>query len=449
MKSSHVAVAGGVFVAVLVVCFAAIGFGSKNEAASKPDAVPLAPDLPAAEPKRPAPKPAPAAPAERGYDGTAALARLTPSAAAVIATWTLPAADVREFGDTYRDVRLSGERFVAVSDTGIRVLNARTGEPAGDGVTAAKDFPDTALSPNGDWAVQPTAAGVTRIDTATGKTTKLPATAARSFAGPAGFGSDNGWCAVLGEENGQPALFRVRKGGGAVERIGPYRPNSDRGDASRIGRLHASAEGGRVVVERPAERSPTPRLLSWAPPGPALAPLPAFNAAVHDGVTRFHLSPDGKRAVMFDAATLKVFDLDDGRLLLTHAPGNLKIGGAAFAPNGGRLVIAYATERVDGDVENTGLENVFLPGHAWVLDLAAKDAVGKKLTFADLGIGKGFRRCVLSSDGARLAVVETTGRVHLVDTDRAFGANVLTGAPAAAPAGDAPPVKPIRRVSDS
>ena len=69
--------------------------------------------------------------------------------------------------------------------------------------------------------------------------------------------------------------------------------------------------------------------------------------------------------------------------------------------------------------------------------------------FADLGVGRGFRRCVLSSDGSRLAVVEATGRVHLVDTDRAFGANVLTAAPAAAPTGDAPPVKPIRRMSDS
>ena len=79
----------------------------------------------------------------------------------------------------------------------------------------------------------------------------------------------------------------------------------------------------------------------------------------------------------------------------------------------------------------------------------AKDAVGRKLNFAGLGVGRGFRRCVLSSDGSRLAVVEATGRVHLVDTDRAFGANVLTAAPAAAPTGDAPPVKPIRRMSDS
>jgi len=441
MKSSHVAVAGGVFGAVMIGCFALIGFGSKGEVAATPAPEIIGPEMPAeTEPPAPLPVPKPGSAAaggfgeiartERLYDPTAVLARSSPSAAAVLATWTLPDANLREY-------RLHGERLVTVSNSGIRVLNARTGEAAGTGVTVEKDFPDTALSPHGDWAVQPVAAGLKWIDTATGKTTVVPGTAKRSLTGPVAFGPDNGWCAVLGEEAGTPSIFRVRRNGG-VERLGTYRPDSTRGRASFIARLYASGEADRMVVERPGEKSPAPRLLAWKPPGPALRPLPPFDANTHESVTRFVLSPDGKRAVMFDADALMVFDLEANRLLLTHKPEGLSIGGAAFTPRGNRIVIADVSRAADGAGEKAQL-----PGYVWVLDVTAKAAVGGQLQFDDLGIrGTEFRDFVLSDDGSRLLLIETNGKVRLLDSGRAFGSGTLT-APAPAPS-VTPPSNPVQ-----
>lgn len=439
MKPSQIAIAGGVFAAVLVGCFAVLGVGPKAENPPKSAALSPGP-VATAEPPLPAPKPPSAALGgfgqvarlERGYDATAALTRTSTSSTATLATWAIPEADVREFGDAYRSIVMSGDRFAAVSDLGIRVLDARTGEPAGHGFPVAKDFPNTALSPHGDWAVQPTRSGLSLIDTVSGAVTKLPATAKRSFHGPAGFGRENNWCAVLGDEAGKPTVFRVRKSG-TVEVIGDYRPDTDRGDASRIGRVLGSTDDGRFVFERPAERSPTPRLLAWVPTRSSLTPLPPFDDQTHDAARQFRLSPDGKRCLMFDSQTLKAFDLESGRLLATVAPENVKIGDAAFAPEVGRVVIAYTSQRIEGDVENTGREYEYLPGHVWVLDLTTKASVGWKLQLADLGVGLSFRRLVMSADGARLAVVSTDGKVRLVDTHRAFGAGVLTAGVAPLP----------------
>jgi len=440
MKSSHVAVAGGVFAAVLIGCFALIGYGSKGEVATTPAPEVIGPESPA-EPTPaiawPAPKSGSAAAGGFGeiarseslYDPTAVLARSSPSAAAVLATWTPSDANIRDF-------RLHGERLVTVSNTGIRVLNARTGETAGTGVTVAKDFPDTALSPHGDWAVQPDAAGLKLIATATGQATVIATTAQRSLTGPVAFGPDNGWCAVLGEEAGTPSLFRVRRNGEVV-RIGTCRPDSTRGKASAIARLYAGGEAGRMVVEQPGEKSPVSRFLAWKPPGPALRPLPPFDAKTHDGVTRFVLSPDGTRAVMFDADALKVFDLEANRLLLTHKPEGRQIGGVAFAPNGHRIVIA--------DVSRGESDRDRQPGYAWVLDVAGKAAVGGQLQLDDLGIrGREFRDFVLSADGTRLLLIEKNGKARLVDTGRAFGPGTLT-APAPAPA-VTPPSNPVQSV---
>jgi hypothetical protein len=430
MKSSQVAVAGGVFGAVLIGCFALIGFGTKGEVAATPEVIgPESPPEPTPAVAWPVPKPGSAAAGgfgeiartERLYDPAAVLAGSSPSAESVLATWTLPDADGRDF-------RLRGERLVAVSSAGIRVMNARTGETV-TAVTAKID-PDTALSPHGDWAVQAAATGLTRIDTATGKATPVPATGKRSFSGPVAFGPENGWCAVLGEEAGMPTFFRVRRNG-EVDRVGPFNPNPAGGKSPRIGRLYVSAEGGRVVVERPDEKSPAPRFLSWKAGGSGLRPLPAFNSDAHDAVPRLALSPDGKRAALYAADTLKVFDLEVNRLLLTHKPDGLNVGGVAFAAGGNRLVVA--------DVSRAGEES----GFAWVLDLTAKAPVGRQLRFADLGIrGRGVRDVVLSADDTRLLLIERDGRVRLVDTGRAFGPGTLAAPPAVGTPAGAPPAPP-------
>lgn len=85
MKGSQLAVAGGVFVAVLVVCFALIGFGAKGEATAKPDPVAVVPPVNPAPPEPTLAAPTPPAAAlggfglvarlERGYDGTVGLTR--------------------------------------------------------------------------------------------------------------------------------------------------------------------------------------------------------------------------------------------------------------------------------------------------------------------------------------------------------------------------------------
>lgn len=472
MKGSHLAVAGGVFVAVLVVCFAFVGFGAKGEATAKPDAVGVSPANPVdptppepllpSLPSLPTPKP-PAgalggfglvAKLERGYDGTAFLAASSISVASRIATWRLPAADVAGFGDTYRDIRLTADRFVAVSDAGVRVLDARTGEPTRFGVPSANTFPETALSPRGDWAVQATAAGVTLFDLSGGIPAKVAASAKRTLTGPAGFGADNDWCAVLGQDGGKPAVFRVRKDG-SVDLIGHYRPDTTRGQASRVARLYATVAGGRIVVERPAEKSPTPRLLAWDPLTPALVPLPSFSPETHDDVQHVRLSGNGRHTAFFDNTTMKVYDLDTGRSLMTHQPSDMTLADAAFTPSGERLVVAYRWRRVAGDPENGEAEKTLVPARAVVFDVKRGETVGRSLSFEDLGVGKaGVRRCVLSADGTRLAVVEVSGAVHLVDTVRAFGDGVRGDKPTPPVTGTEPtprpaPNKPDRGLADS
>lgn len=448
MKGSHLAVAGGVFVAVLVVCFAFIGFGAKGEAAAKPEAVAPAPlSRPDAERVLPAPKP-PAvalggfglvAKLERGYDATASLTASSSAAGGRMATWTVPAADRDTFGLRYRDARLTGERFVTVTDTELRVRSARTGEATGKGFTPAKDTPAPALSPDGDWAVQVTGYGeLTVIDTVLGTSTtiKPDPKERKSFSRAVGFDARGNWCVVKGSEvkageKTEHVLFRVRKGGNTVERVATLGNEGNTIEFSGIDRVVPLADG-RSLFDRPGLPFRERRFQVWSPITRKAVTLPVSAADAGD-FQEYRVSGDGKWLALFNGAKLKVIDIPGNRVHLTHEPDKFRIGAVAFAPTGNRLMIAYGLWH-SGLAYHFGFgAELTEPGHAWVLDLTTKEPVGKKFSLAGVEVTNGFRLCLLGTDAARLVIVERTGKLHLIDTDRAFGAGTLPGKGGTAP----------------
>ncbi len=461
MKSSHVTVAGVVFAAVLIGCFALVGFKSDGEP-STPIPIPPADAPPTGAvtgPILPPPKPGSVAAGgfgeiartERGYDGTAALARSSASAAAEIATWTIPSAEVGKFDLKYRDVRLNGEQLVTVSPTAIRVRDARTGNAEADGVTATADFPPTALSPDGDWAVQSAPDAVTIINTKSGLLTKIrpPAGGMAQFASAVGFDAGNRWCVVLGTEKGQFVLYRIGRNGTTAERVATLGSQAKGDEFRDIGRIDPLADG-RFLFDRPTRAFRDRRFLVWSPDTDRAVTLPALGPGEHEIVKEFRVSTDGTQAVLFNERALAVVDLKTNLVRLTLKPDGYHIGDVAFAPSGERLLVAY-TRWHSGLAHQDGLgKEPTEPGYAWVLDLKTQAQVGSKLSLGDLGIRDGFHAFPLSVDGSRAVILDARGEAHLLNTDRAFGPGVLTtGAPAAAPRGATTPAAPPDGGSDS